>query len=123
MRGEAPRRAIPPYTSSSSSHNLQLLFRNDLVLPYLQPHRSPSTPLAGIPHQPALCRPPPPLVPGYRRAPPQLSHPAQLLTGESSACIMENVSGERAARLRNLTNIRLATLGLSLHPSHRLAEP
>lgn len=35
---------------------------------------------------------------------------------------METVSGERAAHLRNLTNIRLATLGLSLHPRHQLSK-
>lgn len=34
-----------------------------------------------------------PPVPRDRRAPLQLSHPAQPLAGESSTCTMENVSG------------------------------
>lgn len=49
-KGAPRRKAIP------LQHIIQqLLFRNEVMLPYLQPHRSPGILLADIPHQPDLC--------------------------------------------------------------------
>lgn len=43
--------------------------------------------------------------------------------GKSDIHITEKVNGERAERLRNLTNIQLVTVGLSSHPRQQLASP
>lgn len=58
-----------------------------------------------------------PLVPSH-----SAQQGGQELMGKSNIRIMEKVSGERAQCLRNITNIRLVTLGLSSHPRHQLGE-
>lgn len=51
MRNGALRRKTTPI-----KHIIQqLLLKNEVMLPYLQPHCAPSILLAGIPHQPDLC--------------------------------------------------------------------
>lgn len=58
--GRSPQKKDnPPYTSSSSTHALQLLFRNELVLPYLQPPPVPGHPAGRhpMPACPVLVRP------------------------------------------------------------------
>lgn len=124
MREGAPRRrTIRPTPHPPALTIFSCFLEMSLCFPIYSHHRPPGILLAGIPCQPALCRSAPAPCARYQWALLQLSHPAQPLAGESDACIMENVSGERAVHLRNLTNIRLATLGLSLHPRHRLGEP
>lgn len=51
VRNGASRRKATPI-----KHIIQqLLLKNEVLLPYLQPYWTPSILLAGIPHQPDLC--------------------------------------------------------------------
>lgn len=70
-KGDSPRRKATPVHLIIQ----QLLFRNEVMFPCLQPHRSPGILLTGIPHQPDPCWLPLPLVPRCCWARP--SHSAQ----------------------------------------------